>query len=181
MSRITVALLIASLSLLTACATGTQRVAPDASVNSGLAEPEVSTDDRIYYFQHRLLPEWTYGTDGQFIADLRAGRTDRLYSAAAEIVSGQFASQMDVLPSEDPPGALLTFSEPGRMPNCYFVFISDSPAGLRYWTFERTFSLGDTPPGGVLGSWSADGNHANHGARDYKDALSFLAEFRTKR
>ena len=38
------------------------------------AEP--SLRDRIYHFEHRLLPRWTHGTQGAFFSDLSKGTAD---------------------------------------------------------------------------------------------------------
>src|SRR5688572_12101569 len=59
-------------------------------------EKELSVKQRIYHFEHRLLPKWTHGSKGAFFDDLAKGTPGRLVEAATDIVGKEFADQITV-------------------------------------------------------------------------------------
>jgi hypothetical protein len=140
--------------------------------------PEPTPHQKIYFFQHKLIPEWTHRTNGAFFGDLSNGRHQRLLDIAAEIVSPEFSNGISIKPYPKVGGLLISFPTPVEPPECYFIYIHKDPKkhAFSLFTYEKTrdpFGRGNK---GVVGSWSADGEHGNHGSRTYEDAGSFVTE-----
>lgn len=132
--------------------------------------------NKKYNFQHRVLPKWTHGTNGAFYEDLRKGSSERLISAATEIVSKEFAQHLTVRRLPELQGVLITFQKPVEAPECYFVLIVKQGERYRYYTLEMGVDLFKTGVKSVIGEWVADGSHLNFGPRTYDDEASFIAD-----
>jgi hypothetical protein len=135
-----------------------------------------SAHDKIYYFQHRLLPQWTHESEGAFFDDLMHDRLDRLTRAALEIVGEDFSRRIQFRKYPESNGILLTFVAPAEAPECFFIYIAKTEAGFQFYTYEKTIDLFGTGVKGVLGAWSKDKVHSNLGPRTYEDTNSFAAE-----
>lgn len=145
------------------------------------AEPprQLSPSQKIYLFQHRLIPEWTHRSNGAFFEDLSSGQHQRLLDLAAEVVSPEFAGGISIQAYPKADGLLIAFPAPVEPPQCYFIYIRRDPAKRTFslFTYEKTPDLfGKGHKGGVVGSWSAGGQHGNLGPRDYEDAASFVKD-----
>jgi len=174
MWRCTVCLLVAIAS--GSCATPGAQTGSGSTATTASDGKSLPLEERIYFFEHRLLPKLTYESDGKFLAELISGDTAVLAGAAAEIVSPLYAKgiSMQVL---DPPGAvLLTFSNPNRAPDCYYIFIARSGDGHLFFTYEKMMDLSGDNFIGMVGAWTPSGAHANFGPRKYTDASSFLSD-----
>ena len=139
-------------------------------------EEEIPEHERVYYFEHRLLPKWTFATQGAFFEAMMNGHNKQFLAAATEIVSDQYADQIKILPYLEENAILLIFATPKMPPNCYFVMIQKSKDSYIYYTYERTLAFGDDTFVGVVGGWSEDGAHLNMGPREYSDYQSFADE-----
>lgn len=133
-------------------------------------------EQKIYAFEHRVLPRLTHGTKGAFYDDVSTRLPPPLVELAAEVVDARFAEALGVTPSQTPPGALITFETPGTMTHCYFAFLAKSEGKHRYFTLEQTIDLSGSGAKTMFCEWAPDGRHLNHGPRAYTDAKSFLAE-----
>lgn len=155
---------------------------PPAAAASEAARAAVPQERRIYYLQHRLIPNWVFKTSGAFYADLRSGSLDRLRAAASEIVSPEYAAGIKVTPYPDLNGVLIEYPTPQAVPHCYYTFIHAVPKGepgYAVYTYEKTVNFpGAEPMVGVVGRWSADGAHGNLGPRKYQDVASFVADLK---
>lgn len=162
--------------LLAACASTPQQ-APAAKTSPVEAQTQTTPPlaKRIYYFQHRLLPKWTFNSKGEFYQDLKKGDLSQLKSAATEIVNEQFSDSIVVKNLLENNAVLLTFPVPEDTPNCYFVLIQKTNEDYVYKTYEKTIDFGDGTIG-VVGSWTEDGKHHNFGTRRYLSAERFLAD-----
>jgi hypothetical protein len=144
-------------------------------------QPEMTPQQRVYYFQHRLLPRWTHESEGAFPSDLEKGSTAGLVRVATEIVGREFAAALQVRTLTEPAGALIVFAQPTRVTECYAVAVLRDETGFRYFTLElaedflkqgiKTFLCEWTNQAGEL-------SHANHGARSYTDEEHFVADLR---
>lgn len=161
---------------------------PPSSVNNtapdnvtGSAENEdVPKSDGIYYFQHQLLPKWTFNSEGEFFSDLHSGEIQFLEAVATDIVSSDYARELSVN-VVDSHTVLITFPEPKTFPHCYYALVIQRESGYEYITYEKTMTLGDDAVVGVVGGWSAQGTHQNLGARTYSSAQDFVYDVTGKR
>lgn len=149
------------------------------SANQEQAEP--SLQQKIYYFQHMLLPRWTHESEGAFPADMEKGRVEGLRRVATEIIGREYAEGVRVKPLAQPTGALILFPKPERVTECYAVAVLRDEGGFRYFTLELAEEgLGE----GIktfLCEWtkkSGDISHANLGGRPYTDEEHFVVELR---
>ncbi len=141
---------------------------------------KVSIHDKIYYLQHRLLPQWTHESKGAFFDDLMHDHPEKLLKAASEIVGEEFSRRLLVRKYNEFNGVLLTFQTPNEPPECYFIYIVKAKDGFKFYTYEKTMDLFGSGDKGVVGAWSADGKHSNFGPRKYDDADSFVTELQKK-
>jgi hypothetical protein len=138
---------------------------------------EVPTSKKVYFFQHNILPEWTFTTDGGFYEDLLKGDLSRLKMAATEVISNDYANGISSEVLNGGGSVLIKFPQPKAMANCFYVLIQISKDGFNFYTYEKTMSFGgDDPVIGVVGSWSPEGSHANLGGRTYVKASDFVAD-----
>ncbi len=138
---------------------------------------EAPESKRVYYFQHRLLPEWTFDSASADVlfTDLMEGELTKLQSVAAEIISESYASEMTSKYYSEHKAALITFPTPTSFTNCFFILIKKGESGYRFYTYEKTLSFSeDDPVKGVVGHWSKDGGHGNLGGRTYTTADEFV-------
>lgn len=131
--------------------------------------------DKVYHFEHRLLPGWTYKSQGEFFTDLQKGQWERMKAAAKEIVGQDFADQLVVKTVSDS-RVLIGFAKPKEMAECYFVLIVKEGESFRFFTLELTEDLFGDGSKTVVGGWSEDGGHSNFGSRKYDDQHHFLAD-----
>ncbi|MCU4674162.1 hypothetical protein N7931_00815 [Catenovulum sp. 2E275] len=143
-------------------------------------EDDIPESERIYYFEHKLLPKWTYATQGSFFEAMMNGHNQQFIAAATEIVSAQYAEQIKILPYLEENAILLIFATPKTPPNCYFVMIQKSKDSYIYHTYERTLAFGEYGFVGVVGGWNEGGEHLNMGPRKYSDYQSFANDVLTK-
>lgn len=139
-------------------------------------EAEPTPHQRVYYFEHTLLPKWTHHSNGVFFAHLSQNSLAPLLEAATEIVGAEFAQQLVVRVLPDANRILLTFQAPRDPPLCFFALVEKDGAAFRYLTLEKTEDFLGNGTKSVVGEWTADGRHLNQGPRLYDDEASFLAE-----
>lgn len=139
---------------------------------------EPTMKERIYFFQHRLIPQWTQQSEGAFFNDLNSGKSEKLIDAATKIVSPAFAAAISIQKYPDENGILIKFAAPVETPQCYYAYIHKSKSGDKFslYTYEKTLDLLKEGNKGVVGLWSAEGGHSNFGARTYEDQESFVSE-----
>ena len=139
---------------------------------------EPTMKDRIYFFQHRLIPQWTHQSEGAFFNDLNSGKSEKLIEAATKIVSPEFAAAISIKKYPDENGVLIKFAAPVEVPQCYFIFIYKDKNSSKFslYAYEKTHDLLKEGNKGVVGQWSAEGGHSNLGARTYEDPESFVSE-----
>lgn len=152
---------------------------PLSGAENSASSKEVTMGQRIYYFQHRLLPKWTHESNGMFFHDLMNGHFERLIAAAKNIVGEEFAKQIEVQKYAEAGGVLIRFPRPTVAPECFFVYIVKTESGFRFHTYEKTVDLYGSGDKGVVGEWSADGKHLNFGPRKYEDSDSFVSELQS--
>ena len=138
------------------------------------SESEVPFSQKIYYFQHQLIGEWVFDSDGAFFFDLINGNVARFLDAATQMLDSEYAEGIAIRPLVDHQAVLLIFPTPEAAPNCYFALIKKEGEQYQYYTYEKTLNLWQEPYYGVVGSWDAEGNHENHGPRHYQTEQAFL-------
>ncbi|PTB88457.1 hypothetical protein C9927_04080 [Pseudidiomarina aestuarii] len=154
----------------------------EALVAGLLAEDSDESEKYIYQFQHRILPEWTHHSDGQFYDELRAGDDSYFREVATEILGEDYANSIEIQSIENEEAVLINFPEPKSFTHCYAVLILKNPNfegavdTFQYITLEKTLPHDDHPRLAVLGNWNAEGSHGNFGARTYTDAQTFLED-----
>ncbi|MGJ8694534.1 MAG: hypothetical protein ACSHW0_18900 [Thalassotalea sp.] len=138
---------------------------------------EIPLAKKIYFLQHKILPEWTFTSDGEFYADLLQGDLTRIKAAASEVVSPSYALAIKSEVIAGNPAVLITFEQPKTPANCFYVIVQKSQDGFNFYTYEKTmnFDTGNAVVG-VVGAWSADGSHSNFGGRTYTQASDFIAD-----
>lgn len=159
--------------LLAACA-ATPPIQP-SDFEPEAAEEELTEHDRIYYYQHRLLPMWLHDSDGAFFNDLKAGELEHLLNAAAEIIDPEYANAIEVQPLLEQNAALILFPEPKTALLCYFVLVRELDEGYAYYTYERVID-NDRGIVGIVGAWDSEESRYNLGPRAYRDAASFVED-----
>lgn len=182
MNKIVIIYLLPVWLLFTGCATVEK---PNSSAKVDSVEKsgsKLKADDavsdlhkRIYYFQHRLIRNWVFESNGQFYADLRLRDTSGLTLAATEIINSEYAKSILVTPIDNKEAVLISFPEPDSAPLCYFAIVEKTGAKFSYLTYEKALPFGEKVVG-VVGSWSEDGGHGNHGPRGYKTAEEFIKD-----
>lgn len=164
------------------CAAYTAKSPEQANADDPLQKPLDHDHDatplhrRIYQFQHLLIPNWVYETDGAFFADLQHGVIDRLAEAASEMVSEEYSYGLAIVPIEGHDAILIRFPEPKHTPNCYFAIVERLDAGFMYHTYESSFIYRDEGIIGVVGAWDAEGSHLNRGPRGYESEDAFIED-----
>jgi len=145
----------------------------------GPSDPAIASDD-IYLLEHRIIPDWTHNTDGEFFADLLAGNYERLRAAAAEVVSNEFAESITIEKTQESDGVLIKFPEPTGLIECYFAYVTTGKnvGTYLYFTYEKTEDEANRGVVGVIGGWSQDLDHIYYGPRTYSDADSFVFDVR---
>lgn len=151
----------------------------DATVQGDTGEEAFKAlppEKRIYYFEHRFLPELTYNTNGEFLDDMLNGNMEPLLAAATDMVSAEYANGISVTVVTPAESVLLTFASPQNPPDCYFAYISGKGENAIYMTYEKTEDITGEGFMGVVGIWTHLGDHANMGPRQYTDAESFVKD-----
>ncbi len=136
--------------------------------------------DKVYYFQHRLLPKWTFNSKGAFFNDLMHDRHEKLKKAAIKIVGEDFRKKITIRKYIDVDGVLLTFPTPKEAAECYFIYIARDENEFSFYTYEKTADLLGSGHKGAVCGWSPDMTHINYGFRKYDDAASFVADIHKK-
>lgn len=139
-------------------------------------KPAPSERDRIYLLQHRILPHWTFQSGGAFFRDLKNGSVERLLAAARDLAGEEFAQAIKLDAKSAEQAVLIIFPPPKEMALCYAAVVMQLDGEHAYYTLELTEDIMRTGAKTVLGSWSADGAHRNHGTRTYVDPSEFLKE-----
>ena len=134
--------------------------------------------DRIYHFQHRMLPKWTHESEGKFYKDILNSDFDILFNTASNVVGKEFSKNIIIQRLDDINGILLIFPEPAEPLECYFVFIAKVNENYRFITYEKTQDLSESGDKGVVGEWLPNGTHLNHGSRKYEDAEKFVNDIK---
>jgi hypothetical protein len=147
---------------------------PSARAEDKATADEPTPHQRIYHFEHRLLPKWTHHTNGAFFEDIRSGTLERPRGAATEIVGEAFARQFAVRTSAEPAGVLITFAPPTETTECFFVFVAKNGDGFRYITFEKSEDILNEGLRTCVGEWTADGSHLNFGFLKEETEEAFL-------
>lgn len=169
-------LLVLVVLLFSACGSAPVKPVKQADRQTSQAE-QPSTNELIYYFQHRLISQWLFQSDSRFFNDLYNGYADKLIKAAEELIGPAYANEIYVTPLTEQGAVLITFPEPESVAICYHALLVKTETTLAYYTYEKSFSLGaDDPVFGVVGSWSPDGQHNNHGGRTYTTGAEFVAD-----
>ena len=139
-----------------------------------------SRNDKMYFFEHKLLPKWLYQSDGVFFEDAKLGVVSRLFSAAHEVVDADFADQLKAKALENSDAILFIFEQPKRVGHCYYAIAQKIGDTYIYTTYEKTLRLNDTEADekivGVVGRWAADGKRLNFGGRTYDTAEAFASD-----
>jgi hypothetical protein len=173
MKKIILCILLLSLPLFTSVTSTEQKKEPGVIPKT---DQGPSLKDRIYFFQHRLLPGWTFNSDGAFYKDLMSGNISRIKAAATETVSSKFAEGISIKPMNDSNGVLIIFPKPDNMPECYFVFIRQIDNKYLYITYEKTMDIANEGLIGAVCGWSSEGRHSNYGFQKYTDPESFITD-----
>lgn len=141
----------------------------------------MTPQQRVYYFQHRLLPRWTHESEGAFPNDLEKGNTAGLVRVATEMVGQEFAAALRIKTLTEPAGALIIFVKPTQVTECYASAVLRDEAGFRYFTLELAEDYMKQGIKTFLCEWtnkSGELSHANLGARSYTDEEHFVADLR---
>lgn len=160
--------------ILSACASTENEQNKPQQENGVTTTPETQS---VYFFQHRILPDWTFNSEGLFYDDLVNGDLAELRRAAADIVSEDYSSKVASQALPDKNAVLITFPEPKGLTHCYFVLIVKRESHYAFYTYEKTMQFGEEDQvKGVVGTWTRDGSHGNLGPRMYTSAEKFIED-----
>jgi hypothetical protein len=134
---------------------------------------EPSPHRKIYFFEHRLLPELI--PTKTFCNSLMNGTPDSIIRIAATVVGEEFSRNISIRKYSEHQGILLTFPKPVEPNECFFIYIVRTEEGCRYITYEKTREFPGSDAVGVVGEWRGE-IHINSGPRKYDDAESFVKE-----
>jgi len=157
-----------------ALALGVSRAPAESSPGEKPAEP--TQHQKVYYFEHQLLPKWVHKSDGAFFEDLASGATGRLSAAATKIVGKPFADALHVRVIEKDRVVLLTFAKPGQPPECFYAALIKNGTTYRYLTLEADEDITGQGVKAFYCEWTSEGSHSDFGPRRYDDEASFLEE-----
>ncbi len=138
------------------------------------AAAEPTAHQKLYYFEHRLMPKWTHQSGGAFYNDLRAGQAEKLREVAEELGGADFAKQLTIESVAAPEGVLLGFAAPTDVTDCFFTFVAKVGERYRYLTFEKTEDILGDGLVACIGEWTAEGSHRNFGFSKAKSREAFL-------
>ena len=138
---------------------------------------ELPDSKKVYFFQHQLLPEWTFTSNGSFFNDLVQGELTKLKAAATKVVSKDYADMIKTEIVNNQSAVLITFPKPRGMAECYYILIVKNNEDFAFYTYEKTMSFEQNDPvKGVVGMWSKEGSHGNLGPRTYTAASDFIQD-----
>jgi hypothetical protein len=131
---------------------------------------------KIYFFEHRLLPKWVHHSKGAFFEDLASGSTTKMVEAATEIVGKDFADALHVEVAQRGKIILLLFPKPNKTAECYFAAVIKTSSGYRYLTLEADEDIMKQGVKAFYCEWTSSGAHLDFGPRRYDDEADFLTE-----
>lgn len=134
---------------------------------------------KVYFFQHKLIPQWLFESDDAFYFDLSNGYFSGIYQIAEEYIDTAFSDALEIRYFPDEDAVLFIFQEPNSPPNCFFALIAKDEGSYRYITYESTMPLNDGVVG-VVGGWNVRGDHLNYGARAYRTSSEFVEDVLNK-
>ena len=129
--------------------------------------------DKVYYFQHTVLPAILFASDGAFFTDLKNGDY-KIINFAKDVIDDDFSKAMDIQPVRNMDAYTITFQEPKEHPECYYALIIKDGDDYLYYTLERGVDLSGAGAPRVLCQWEQDERHIKHGVRDCEDLESFV-------
>ena len=131
---------------------------------------------KIYNFQHKFIPYLLFNTDEKFYNDLLLGNWEYLYQKSYDNFGADYTDKISILTNEN--GILIQFPEPNHSLLTYYIFIFKEKDRLRLLTYEKSDQPGVI---GYVGEWLSNGEHINHGPRNYQSYESFLADIADER
>ena len=140
---------------------------------------DVPLKERVYFYQHKLLPHRTHKSDGKFFKDLLNGNYSNLLGSAKRIVSPEYANGISVKKLDQDQGVhgiLLVFPEPKEYAEIYYAFVGRYDSNNFYLTFEKTNDKHNTGAVGVVGAWLSNNGRYSDGPRTYEDFTSFVKD-----
>lgn len=167
-------LLFSLLLWLGACATKAPRPVESKNIQGKAQASGASFSQKVYFFQHKLVSEWLFFSDGAFFFDMINGSIAQFMAAATDVVGADYADNISITLMTDYQVVVLGFPEPRHPPNCYFALIRKQGDQYAYYTYEKTPDLWERPYYGVVGAWNKEGNHENFGPRDYRTQEAFV-------
>lgn len=133
-------ILILATLLLAGCASAPQQQEPqqtqqelaaqqlvESIIQQALAQVQEEAAGELYDFQHKLLPEWTHHSNGEFYADLINGEHRPLRDAAEEMIDLEYSEAIVIQIINNADAVLITFPEPKSITHCYYVLIQKIP------------------------------------------------------
>jgi hypothetical protein len=131
---------------------------------------------KMYYFQHRVLPHWTYNSNGKFFNAMMKDDYKIFNRSATKLLGEEYASKIKIKKFKEKNAVLITFPEPAKTPLCYFIFIiKQGENSYKFFTYEKTYKI-TAHTIGVVGGWTKTKRHQNFGSRKYKDAKNFIED-----
>ena len=140
---------------------------------------EQSRHEKIYQFQHKVLPLVLFEAGGAFyelLSDFSGENAAKFANAVAGAVDVEFAKATTVKKIAGHDAVLITFPKPEKAPQCYYVIISNTKGLLRYITLEMATDILGIGTKTALCEWIASGQHLNRGTKKYTDAESFIVD-----
>ena len=158
---------------------GSLALSPRPARADGPADPsqaKAAVHDRVYYFEHKILPAWVHKSEGAFYADLVQGDTKKLTEAATEIIGKDFADGIKIRKIDKSDGVLITFPKPKEAPECFFAAVLKDGSAYHYVTLELGENLLNDGTQTFFCERASNGSHLDFGPRKFADEAHFLSE-----
>jgi hypothetical protein len=140
------------------------------------SQPEPTAHQRIYYFEHKILPAWVHKSEGAFYSDLGHGETQQLTDTATRVIGKDFANGIKIRKIDKPDGFLIAFPKPKEAPECFFAAVLKDGSEYHYVTLELGEDIVGDGAKTFLCEWASDGRHLDYGPRKFDDEAHFLSE-----
>ena len=131
----------------------------------------MTVDNVMYNFQHKLLPEWFFGNPKEFIGVICQDKSS-LFSILNELFEraevdnpykpGHFSVDPDMV--SDTVGMIkIKFPKPENEPLCHSIvcFFDKTFKYLGFFTFEKGGEMDENFP--IMCTWSSEGEHFSYG------------------
>jgi hypothetical protein len=123
-------------------------------------------------FQHSILRQWVFASNGRFLRDLLAGNETVLHDFLRTHIANTSVAVTKIPPEQ---GLLLIFPPPENPTECHFIFLSTKGKKTRIFTCEYGMNLHGPDPIPYVCELFSDRSRRNYGRIANFDLETFIA------